>query len=144
MVMVFLIVGVAYVYYVDNQTPLPKATQTAKNPVEQEVIKPVQPSANAPEGVAVETLLSPVKAGENTSISVRSNAGSSCTIVVSYDGGRVSKDSGLLPKPADVYGFTTWTWTVEPNVPAGTYPIKVTCVYNGRTGLVIGNLEVTK
>ncbi len=143
MVLIFVIAGVAYVYFSGGQTAQDKAAQHIKTPSTPDILKPVKPSANAPEGVAIESFLTPVKAGDNTSISTRSNAGSTCTIDVTYNNDVKSHDSGLVSRKTDIYGFVTWTWTVEKTVPAGTYPVKVTCVYNGRSGVVIGNLEVT-
>jgi len=143
LVLLFIAGGVAYVWYVDRSTP----TITLKNPdkknSETSVPKPVQPAANAQEGVAVESFDSSVKAGENISFQIRTNATSNCTIVVTYNNGITSKDSGLAPKTADAYGFVTWTWTVEPTVPVGKYPVKATCTYNGRSGVAIGDLVVT-
>jgi hypothetical protein len=126
MVLIFLVAGIVYVFLTGRQEPA----------------APAKPAANAPEGVALETIDSPVKAGENTSISVRTNAGSTCSIVVTYNG-VVSHDSGLADHASDAYGFATWTWTVEPTVPPGTYPVKVTCSYHGRTGVAIDHLAVT-
>ena len=143
MVLIFIIAAVAYVYFSGGQTTQNKAAQQVKKTTTPDILKPVAPSPNAPEGVAIESFTTPVKAGDNTSISIRSNAGSTCTIEVTYNNDIKSHDSGLVSKKTDIYGFITWTWTVEPTVPAGTYPVKVTCVYNGKSGVVIGNLEVT-
>lgn len=143
MLLIFVIAGVVYVFYVDRQQPAPPKKSAAKTDSEPSVFKPVAPAANAQEGVSIQSLLSPVAAGSNTSMSIRSNAGSTCSILVTYNGGAISHDSGLAPQKTDVYGFVTWTWTVEKTVAPGTYPVKVTCVYNGRSGVVIGNLQVT-
>jgi hypothetical protein len=86
---------------------------------------------------------SPIAAGSNSSITVRTNAGSTCAVTVSYNGAP-STDSGLTPKTADAYGNVTWTWTVNSSVPAGSWPVKVTCTYHGRSGVVISNFQVTK
>jgi hypothetical protein len=107
------------------------------------VVKPVQPSPNAREGAAVEFIDSPVSVGSNTTISIHTNPTSKCTIAVVYNN-IASADSGLVPKIADAYGTVSWTWTVGPSVPLGTWPVKVTCAYNGRTGFVQATLEVTK
>ena len=143
MVLIFIIAAVAYVYLTGGQTTQNKKAEQTVKPATPEILKPVQPSANAPEGVAIESFLTPVKAGENTTLSIRSNAGSTCSIEVTYKNDIKSHDSGLTSRKTDIYGFVTWTWTVEKTVPPGTYPAKVTCVYNGRSGVVIGNLEVT-
>jgi hypothetical protein len=142
MVLIFLVAGIVYVFLTGRQEPAAPAKPAAKKTSTPDILKPAKPAANAPEGVALETIDSPVKAGENTSISVRTNAGSTCSIVVTYKG-VVSHDSGLADHASDAYGFATWTWTVEPTVPPGTYPVKVTCSYHGRTGVAIDHLAVT-
>jgi hypothetical protein len=144
MLVVFLIAGVAYVYF-SGQNPYepPKAEKTTA-PVEAQAFpKPKKPSPNAKEGVAVNALISPVSRGMNTSITIQTNATSKCTIKAEYNG-VASRDSGLIPKIANDFGIVTWTWTVDKTAPVGTWPVTVTCVYNGRSGVVIGNLEVTK
>jgi hypothetical protein len=142
MVVIFLVAGVIYVYYTGQQQPAPAkpAAKTETNPTG--LPKPQQPAANAQEGVALESFNAPVKAGENTSLQIRTNPTSTCTIVVTYNGA-VSHDSGLADKKADPYGFVTWTWTIPTTVPPGTYPAKVTCFYNGRSGVAVENFVVT-
>jgi hypothetical protein len=95
------------------------------------------------EQAALQALTSPVKAGQNSSVNVKTNATSTCTINVSYNN-VASKDSGLTPKVADAYGNVSWSWTVDPTAPVGSWPVKVTCVYRGRSAVVIGNLQVIK
>ena len=130
-------------YLSEGQVQTPAVKPAAANAAKPDVLKPVKPADNAPEGAAVESLTSPVKAGENVSISVRALPDSTCTIEVTYNN-VPAKDSGLIAKKTNEYGFTDWTWTVPVNTPAGTWPVKVTCSYNGKTGVVIGNLQVTK
>ena len=143
LVLVFVVGATVYVLISDQNVkpPTPSKTSQAANSLHD--IKPVTPPANAPEGVAIESLLSPVAAGQNTTFDVRTNAGSTCTITAVYNQGP-SRDSGLSPKTADEYGFVSWTWTVDRGAPAGTWPVTVTCVYHGRSGVLIGNLQVTK
>ena len=105
--------------------------------------KPVKPGPNAPVGVAINALTTPVAIGTNASASIATTAGSKCTIVVTY-AGKVSTDSGLGPKQADDYGSVTWTWTISSTVAPGTGTVQVTCAYNGRTGVVVGNQVITK
>ncbi len=141
MIVLFVIAATVYILLADRNTktiPPPKADQTVDqlNP-----IKPVAPAANAPEGVANESLISPVAPGQNTTFDVRTNAGSTCTITAVYN--KIpSHDSGLVPKTADEWGYVSWTWTVDRSAPAGTWPVTVTCVYHGRSGVLIGNLQV--
>jgi hypothetical protein len=136
--------GVAYVYIsgrseTKNQASEAPATTQDSSPLP----KPVPPGPNAPEGVAVAALTSPVKIGSNASLTVLTNAGSKCSLTVTYNG-TLSTDSGLVPKTADAYGNVSWTWTITSSVPAGSWPIKVTCVYNGRSAVVQADQVVTK
>jgi hypothetical protein len=133
--------GMAYVYFGNKTTNVP---EVVANTVP---IDPVpthqEPGPNAPESAAIQYLESPVKAGNNSTVTVTTGPNSKCTIVVAYSN-VISKDSGLAPKTADEHGSVTWTWTVDANAPAGKWPVKVTCVRNNKTGFVQGDLVVTK
>lgn len=87
--------------------------------------------------------MSPVKAGSNTTISVKTTPKATCSISVVY-AGAASTDSGLAPKKADAYGEASWTWTVGASVPAGSWPVKVTCTYKAKSGVVQQSLQVTR
>jgi hypothetical protein len=143
LVLLLVIGGLAYVFITDQQGTDKTPTAPAKVQEASPLPKPILPAANAPEGAAVDALTSPVAAGENASITVGTNAQSDCMIDVSYNGIK-GTDSGLAPKSANVYGTISWTWTVPASTPPGSWPIKVTCAYHGRTGVVLDNLQVTK
>jgi hypothetical protein len=88
-------------------------------------------------------LTSPEAPGDNVSMSVKTVPTSTCTIRVEYN--KIpSTDSGLVAKTADEFGIVSWTWTVGEDVPLGTWPAKVTCVYNGRSAVVQGDLQVAE
>jgi hypothetical protein len=144
LIVVFLIGGAAYSLLTSQEdvpeTPVKTSSASEEAPAE---LKPHKPAPNAPESVAIYLSTEEVKAGSNTGLTVRTNPGSTCTISVIYNG-VPSRDSGLANKTADAYGVVTWTWTVESNVPAGSWPVKVTCVYNGRSGVAQANLPVVK
>jgi hypothetical protein len=143
LVILFLGGGVAYVWFSGRtpvEQPKPKSTKSTEPSA---LPKPSQPSPSAVEQAALQALTSPVKAGQNSSVNVKTNATSTCTINVSYNN-VASKDSGLTPKVADAYGNVSWSWTVDPTAPVGSWPVKVTCVYRGRSAVVIGNLQVIK
>lgn len=143
LIALFLAAGTAYTLFLGQANPKQTATpapQPASTPTE---IKPTPPAPNAPVGVSVDSLLSPVSAGSNTSIAVKTTAGANCTISVVYNG-VASTDSGLAPKTADAYGLDSWTWTVGATVPPGSWPVKVTCAYKGKSGVVQQNLQVTR
>lgn len=134
--------GVIYIYESDQQpvksTPARPATASSYKP-----IKAVKPAANAPEGVALDSLTSPVAVGSEASMDITTNPGSKCTIVLMVK--NVPSPSLVLkPQIADVYGSVSWNWTVTQTEPLGTWPLKVTCVYNKRSGVFESNLTVTE
>lgn len=144
LVMLLAAGGVVYTFLADRggSKPVVKTASVAAETISS-VPKPTPPAANAPEGVAIDSLLAPVKAGSNVMLTARTNAGSNCTITAVY-AGVPGKDSGLVPKTADAYGIVSWSWTVGPAVPAGSWPVTVTCVYHGRSGVAQTSLQVTK
>lgn len=142
LLVLLLIAGVIYTWLLDRQGGKTTTTSTSTPTVSDQSVKPVQPAANEAEGVAVAMLTSPVQRGQDASITINTNAGSLCNILVTYNK-VVSKVDGLGPAMADDFGSVGWTWTVAENTPIGTWPIKVTCVYHGRSGVVDTNLQVT-
>lgn len=144
LVVVFAVAGTVYVLVTDRSTPQPEQATTPVAPKEDNSLPtPRLPGANAPEGVAIDSILSPTKAGTNTSLSATTNAGSSCIIIVSNQKLKM-KDSGLAPQTANDYGIVSWTWSVPSSTKTGNWLIKVTCTYNKRVGVAQSNLEVTK
>lgn len=101
---------------------------------------------NAPVGVAIQTVTSPITPGSNASISIRTRPKAACSIQVTYsltgDKDKISHDGGLIPKNADEYGTVSWTWTVEKGRPIGSWPIEITCAYNTKWGYGKQMLEV--
>ncbi len=133
--------GVGYTWYMGRQKVAPdvvvKPVDTAP------AIKTTQPAANAPVGVSVQSLISPIAPGTNTSITVRTTPSANCSISVIYNN-VPSTDSGLKAQQADEFGMASWTWTVGESVPIGKWPIKVTCSYSKRSGVVQADLVVAK
>jgi hypothetical protein len=143
-VLVFILVGagVAYVWYMGQYG---KVEAVDEEPVSTTVKVHSSPkiAANAKEGVSIQALSSPVKPGDNASIDVKTNPESKCSIKVEYN--KIpSKDSGLATKTADEYGLAAWSWTVDGTAPVGKWPVTVTCVWNKKTAVVIGDLIVKK
>jgi hypothetical protein len=143
-VILVVVVGGGLLYtWLMGQTPPPEppavegVQEIKRNPLPQ----PKKPDPNAPVGVAVQSLTSPVTPGTNVALTIRTTAEADCTIVVKYDE-KESKDSGLVPKKADEYGMVSWTWTVDESVPLGTWPADVTCAYGKKSGMVRADLEV--
>jgi hypothetical protein len=145
LLLVLVVGGVAYTYYVGRAPVDTKAdaVKPADATTSDYTIKPTQPAANARESAAVQLLTTPVAPGSNASISVKTNATSTCKISVTYNN-VPSTDSGLTPKTANDFGTVDWSWTVGPNTPLGTWPVVVTCDYHGRTAVVQGDLEVAR
>jgi hypothetical protein len=144
LVCIFVVTGAVYVYLADQPTTKHSPAMAAASDQGSSVLaSPVTPGPDAPEGVAIQSVTSPVVAGSNSSMDVETNAGSICTILVTYNGIQ-STDSGLVSKTADEYGSASWAWTVGSSVPIGNWPIRVTCTYHGRSGVALGSIQVTK
>jgi hypothetical protein len=142
LIVLFVLAGTAYTLFLGQSGPPPDKTTSKPAQAAYSAPKPVAPAPNAPVGVSVDSLLSPVSAGSNTSLQVKTTPTASCAVSVVYNG-VASTDSGLAPKVADAYGIAGWTWTVGAAVPAGSWPITVTCSYNTKSGVVKTNLQVT-
>ena len=133
--------GFAYAYYVSKN---PDESASPKEPEAVTAPKFDSPKTdpNGPNSASVQYIASPVKPGENSSITVTTGPKSACKIVVAYNK-VVSKDSGLVDKQADKYGSVTWSWTVDKAAAPGKWPVKVTCERNKKVAYVEGYLEVT-
>jgi len=143
LLIILVVGGTIYVYYTDRdvkQAPV-KTVSTQSQP--DQAVKPVKISANAPEGVAIQELTSPVSIGSEASLSVETDPGSKCTVTATY-AGKVNTNPGLAPQIATDFGNVSWNWTIDSSVPVGSWPVQVWCVYNGRSGMVIGTLQVVK
>jgi len=137
--------GVLYTYIVGRDSNAKKeasikAPAAVKNGPN---IQTVQPAPNAAVGAAVQYIDSPVKAGDNVSLSVHTNPNVKCSITFTYNN-VASKDSGLKTKMSDSHGVVGWTWTVDKATPPGKWPAKVLCASATKSGMVIGTVEVTK
>lgn len=144
MVLLFVIAGVVYVYFSGKtEVKLEPVAEETNSKQEEFFAKPTQPGPNTPVGLAIQALLSPVAVGTNTSISVRTTPTSHCKIEVKYNN-IPAKDSGLISRDADVYGNVSWAWTVAKDTPLGKWPVRVFCELNGKSGQVIGDLEIIK
>lgn len=145
LVMLVLAAGVVYVFMNDkaNGSGALAGTTQVSAQVSAGAIKPQPPSPAAPEGVYVEFITTPVKAGSVANVAVRTNPTSICTATVTYKA-IVSHDPGLGPQSASDFGDVSWTWTVDPAAPSGTWPVDITCTYHGRSGVVRADLTVTR
>jgi hypothetical protein len=136
----FVGAGVTYVRFMGNDDQAPQS-QTAPPPPKLSLPTPHKPNPKNPVGVSLQSLYTPIKAGQNTSITIKTTPTAKCTIKVTYDG-HASADSGLAAKNADEYGMATWSWTVEKSVPPGKWPVAVTCTYAKHAGFLQKELQV--
>lgn len=134
--------GVAYTWYVDQKPQKAVTASVTQTPAPQP-IKPTVPKPSTQESAAVEYISSPIAPGDAASINVKTVAASNCTISVIYNN-VASTDAGLKPKAADDFGNVQWDWTVGKSTPAGTWPVKVTCTWQGKTAVVVGDLTVAR
>lgn len=76
--------------------------------------------------VTIISVTSPVSPGGTpTTVFVKTKTGAICNIKVGYKGGP-NEEKALIEKIADANGLVSWSWTVDPSVSLGTYPITVT------------------
>lgn len=143
LIVLFGVGGLVYTWWVGRNTTIPEVESVSTETPVNSIFDPSVPDPNGTIGAAVHVLTSPVKPGENASITVKSNAGADCTIKVTYNK-KPSRDSGLGPKVADKYGNVSWSWTVEKTAPVGTWPVQVDCANQSKSAMVIGNLVVKK
>ena len=133
--------GIAYTWYVGNQEkPAAEDIVLDENPAPS-LDTPPAPDKDAPIGASVQYVKSPVGAGENSTLSVRTTPTAECTPTVLYNE-VPSADSGLKSKVADEYGVVSWTWTVDVSAPTGEWPVEITCVYEKRDAFVRGYITV--
>lgn len=136
-------VGVAYTWYMSQNDTAPVVSRP-KTTLTTGTMKHTKIAANAPASASIQSLSSPVRPGENASVTVKGLPSSSCVIKVEYNK-IASNDTGLkLTKILDEFGVATWSWTVEPTVPEGKWPVTITCMYDTRSAIVIGDLVVSK
>lgn len=146
-ILLFVLVGagIGYTWYVgqhseDNSQAFQAPVQASGGP---QKIDKVKIADDAKVGASVQSITSPVVPGSNASIMIKTNPGANCTISVIYDK-TPSKDSGLKDKKADEYGLAEWTWTVEPSVPLGNWPVKIVCANAKNSAMVQNDLRVVK
>ena len=136
-----LIIGALYVFIVDRTKPVPpKKINSSSDQAISSLPPATAPSSNSPEGVALQAMTTPVQVGAVFYLSAETNAGSLCTAYIDY-AGTDGTDPNLNSQQANEYGNVTWTWTVPDKAPLGTWPLTITCLYRGRTGVVDDNVQ---
>jgi len=96
---------------------------------------------NPPLVLEVKSLTSPVVQGTKTTLVVKADPGARVAVVVKLPAGQ-KIPSGLGEKTAAKDGSVSWTWTVDKTLPAGSYPVQVTSLYQGKTASQSTNLVV--
>lgn len=142
LLVIFIGIGVAYTFYVSQADTAPNVAKPVST-LRPNTVKHTKLADNVPASASIQSLTTPVVPGDNASISVKGNPGSTCSIKVEYNK-VASVDSGLVTKITDDFGVVTWAWTLSPTTPEGKWPVTVTCEYNKKTAIVIGDLVVSK
>lgn len=135
--------GVVYTWYMSQQ-PLPEtATQPAASPTAP--VKPQQRTINpeAPVGVVLQFITSPLKPPANASINIKTTGGAACRIDVKYND-VAAQDTGLVPKIADEFGLVQWSWSIPAGTPVGKWPVEVTCANQKNSGYYKATLELVE
>lgn len=140
---VIFIGGVAYIWYSGNND-LSGVTELELETPERPGLKTIERAANNPVGVSVQSISSPISPGSVASISIRTTPDANCVISVIYNKTIISNDPRLITKTADEYGMANWSWMVEPTVPLGKWPVKITCSVGEKSGMVVGDLVVAE
>lgn len=133
--------GLAYTWWMGKQATVDIPDAPVSKPVTK---APSTISDTAPVSVALQSLTTPVKPGENASMMVKTNPGAACSIKVEYTNNQSSTDTGLVPKNADEYGIVSWSWKVEENRLPGVWPATVTCANAENSGVYVGKLEIQR
>jgi hypothetical protein len=136
--------GAAYTWYVGRHSTVvadevPEPVDKLPDPFE----KPKKMAPDAVVGVSVQMITSPLIPGSNAMINIKTNPEAKCKISVTYNN-VPSTDSGLSEKVADDFGVVSWTWTVEPTAPLGSWPVHVICANEKKSGEVKTNLSLVK
>lgn len=144
LLLVIVAAGIAYIKYSgENESASPPPVPAG---VEAPVIRPPKISPKAKESAVIESISSPVKRGSTASINVRTNPNSKCKIEVNYkdkgDNEIQYKNSLLAEKKADDYGVISWEWPIAGSASPGGWKVEVTCVYNKKSAVVIGDMLV--
>ena len=85
LVILFAGAGFGYTYYIDKQNNIAlKSSANAAAQQQGETITPGKPSPNAPEDVSLEVITTPIARSQTNMISIKTQAYSTCSIVVTY------------------------------------------------------------
>ena len=143
--MVIVAAASAYTWYTGRNIAKDLNSVAIADPVAARPIsmaKHVRTSPDAPVGVSIQVLTSPIMPGDQASVTIKTNPYANCNILVTYNK-IAAVDGGLVAQEADDYGVASWSWTVGSNTPLGKWPVKITCATAVKSGMVIGGLVVS-
>jgi len=125
-------------------TPVAIITPTAVAPTSSAFIGPaaIGPPVGATPTITFTTLTSPIAQGASATANIQTTPYANCSIAAVYKGVR-STASGLADRFASGSGAVSWTWKVEVDAPAGTWPVVVTCTVDGKVGKNTTYVQVT-
>ncbi len=139
LLLIFVLVGLVYTWWIGKQTQVEVPDVPVSRPISK---APSVIQDDSQVGVALQSLTTPVKPGENVAMMVKTNPKAACSILVTYNNDQPSADKGLVPKTADEYGTVSWSWKVEENRLPGTWPATVTCANATNSGVYVGKFVV--
>lgn len=140
----FSIGGFVYTWYMGQQEVEP-ALDVSTLPSKQPQRELPETTKNSQVGVSVQSFTSQARQGDNVTLAIKTLRGAACSIVFTYnDDNERSKDTGLIPKIADDYGYVDWTWTVSPSVDDGTWPVEVVCANGSKHAYLRSDLAVKR
>ena len=134
--MLAIVAGILYTYLAHDPAPIDSPTPTT-NYTGASLFQPKPANPKSPAHASVQSMSSPVKAGEAVSLSVRTNAGATCAVKLDRAVGGVIPDA-----VADVYGIVMWSWQTTPKTQVGTVGVTVTCNFNDKSAVVQTAFEI--
>jgi len=84
------------------------------------------PASGAVATLTITGLSSPVAAGADATVGIRTTPSANCHITVIYSSGP-SSAAGLGPQTAPSSGVLSWTWKVGSRTKPGSWPVTVSC-----------------
>lgn len=140
MLLLLVVAGLVYVYYFSGGDIQPTGS-VASNLADAKPITPTKPSPKSAESASINYLSSPLKPGDEASLSVQTLAGSKCDIGVKLND-KPLKVAGLEAATADDFGIVSWDWRISKTAPKGERDVTVTCYFHKHSAVVVGQLEV--
>ena len=112
LLVIFAGIGMIYTFYASQANTAPSVSKP-ESTLRPNTVKHTKLANNVPASASIQSLTTPVMPGDNASISVKGNPGSTCSIKFEYNK-VASVDSGLVTKLTDDFGVVIWAWTLSP------------------------------